>query len=515
MRLSSLFLPLVLFAFTAPARVSAAEEEARPVTFSEDIAPLIFHHCAACHRAGQIGPFALTDYESVKRRARQIVEVTADRTMPPWHADPGVVKYSNDPSLTQDQIALLADWVEAGMPQGDPAKTPVLPPQKDGWQLGPPDLIATMPEAFTVPAEGRDIYRKFVIPLNLEKDTWVKGVEFHPGDPKVVHHILYYLDPTGKAREYDARDPGPGFRGMSQSNGEFRYMGGWDVGTQPSELPHGLRYFIPKGTDLVVQIHYHPMGRETADQSSVGFYFADEPTARPWSIIPVPPHFGAMQGIDIPAGAKDHEEKASFVIPADCEAFSVNAHAHYLGKRMEMTATFPDGTTRWLLKTSHWDFKWQEDYFFEKPIKLPAGTRLDVLMSYDNSAENPANPTQPPRRVIWGPATTDEMGVITLAVMFDTPEQKEATHQALRVFLAHQVIDRLLENDVTVFGLGRSRAGSASQIRAQQNFDRARAPLLALDLDNDGKLSPVERLPAVMFILQSPYIKDLGAIGLD
>ena len=490
-------------------------EPPRPVTFSEDIAPLVFQNCTVCHRPGQIGPFALTDYESVKRRAKQIGEVTGDGTMPPWHADRGVVEYSNDRSLTPPQIALIADWVAAGTPEGDPAKTPALPLFPEGWQMGKPDLAATMPEAYLVPAEGKDIYRKFVIPLNLDQDRWVKGVEFRPGDPKVVHHILYYLDTTGKAREYDARDPAPGFRGMGQSNGEFRYLGGWDLGSQPTELPYGLRWFIPKGADLVVQINYHPNGRETTDQSSVGFHFSDEPTARPWSIIPVPPHFGMMQGIDIPAGAKEHLEEASFVIPEDCEAFAVNAHAHYLGKRMEMRATFKDGSTRWLLKTSNWDFQWQEDYIFQQPIKLPAGTRLDVLMSYDNSAENPNNPTHPPRRVVWGPFTTDEMGVITLSVMFDTREQKEATHQALRVFLANQVIDRLLEGDDSAMGPLGGGAALPGKAGPAKSLDAARSRLLALDFDKDSKLGPLERIPAIQFILQGSFIKNLGAIGFD
>ncbi len=496
--------------------VAAVAEAPRPITFTEDIAPLVFQNCAGCHRNGQIAPFALTDYASVKKHAKQMVEVTVDRTMPPWHADPGFVEYSNDRSLTKAQIELISAWVAAGATEGPVDKLPPLPPMKDGWQLGPPDQIATMAEPFTVPAEGRDIYRKFVIPLNLNEDTWVRGIEFHPGDPKVVHHILYYLDTSGKAREMDAKDPGPGFKGMGQSNGDFRYIGGWDLGTQPAELPYGLRWFIPKGADLVVQIHYHPNGKETTDQSSVGFHYSKEPTARPWSIIPVPPHFGMMQGIDIAAGEKEHIEKTSFTIPEDCEVFSVNAHAHYLGKRMEMTATFKDGSTKWLLKTSNWDFQWQEDYAFKQSIKLPAGTRLDVLMSYDNSAENPNNPTHPPKRVVWGPSTTDEMGVITLCAIFNTKEQKEATHQALRVYLANQLIDRLLEGDESVFGSVRGEIGSSDQAaKAAQTLQAARLPLLALDADKDGKLSPAERIPAVAFVLQGSFIKRLGAIGFD
>lgn len=497
---------VALCLFIQPAR---GNERETPVTFSRDIAPIIFQSCTNCHRPGQIGPFALIDYHSVKRRAKQIVEVTQDRIMPPWHADPGDVEFSNDRSLTPQQIGLFADWLTAGCPEGDPAQTPPLPVFHDNWQMGKPDQIATMAAPFTVPAEGPDIYRKFVIPLNRDQNTWVKGVEFLPGDPKVVHHILYYLDTTGKAREYDARDPLPGFHGMSQSNGEFRYMGGWDIGTQPSELPYGLRWFIPKGADLVVQIHYHPSGRETTDRSSVGFHYCDEPTSRPWSIIPVPPHFGMLQGIDIAPGEEEHVERASFVIPEDCEAFAVNAHAHYLGKRMEMTATFEDGTTRQLLRTTRWNFKWQEDYTFKEPVKLPAGTRLDVLMSYDNSDSNPNNPNHPPRRVRWGPATTDEMGSITLAVMFDTQEQKEATHEALRVFLANQLIDRLLEGREGFFGMVRGQIGNA------KSLEEARRPLLALDLDQDSILSPEERIPAIQYILKSEFIRRLGAIGFD
>jgi hypothetical protein len=481
---------------------SYGAEEEKSVTFSKDIAPIIFDNCTTCHRPGQIGPFPLTDYKTVKRRAKQIVEVTEDRTMPPWHADPGDVKFSNDRSLKPEQIKLLADWVTAGRPEGNPEETPPLPEFHEDWQIGKPDQIATMVEPFTVPAEGRDIYRNFVIPLNLEQDAWVEAVEFLPGAPEVVHHILYFLDTTGKARGYDAEDKRPGFS-MSKSNADFRYIGGWDVGTQPTELPHGLRWFIPKGADLVVQIHYHPNGKEMTDQSSVGFHYSDKPTSRPWSIVQVPPHFGILQGIEIKAGEKEHIEKATFIIPEDCEAFAVNAHAHYLAKRMELTATLPDGASIRLLRTTRWDFRWQEDYAFEKPVKLPAGTRLDMLISYDNSESNPNNPTNPPRDVKWGPATTDEMGSITLAVMFDTEGQKKATHDALRVLLVNQFIDRLLEDDFSVLGGRKPRLVQAQQM------------LKLLDVNKDSELSPSERLPAIGLIQASGFMKRFGAIGFE
>jgi len=482
--------------------LSLQAAEKTSVTFSKDIAPIIFDNCTTCHRPGQIGPFSLTDYQSVKRRAKQIVEVTADRTMPPWHADPGDVKFSNDRSLSPEQIKLLEDWVSAGRPEGDPAETPPLPEFHEKWQIGEPDQVATMTEPFTVPAEGRDIYRNFVIPLNLDADHWVEAIEFLPGAPEVVHHILYFLDTSGKARKYDAEDKRPGFS-MSKSNADFKYIGGWDVGTQPTELPYGLKFFIPKGADLVAQIHYHPNGRELTDQSSVGFHYSEKPTARPWTVIQVPPHFGQLQGIDIKAGEKEHIEEASFVLPEDCEAFAVNAHAHYLAKRMELTATLPNGKKIRLLRTTRWDFRWQEDYSFEKPVKLPKGTRLDMLISYDNSTSNPNNPTNPPKDVRWGPQTTDEMGSITLAAMFDTEEQKKATHDGLRVLLANQFIDRLWEDRV-----------KASKSRNQQLKNSIKM-LKALDMNKDSKLSPTERLPAIRYIQASGYLKRFGAIGFE
>jgi hypothetical protein len=503
-------LPRTLLALVATAGGALAGSE-RTVTFNEDIAPIIHAKCANCHRSGQIAPFPLLTYADVKRRAQQIVDVTDERFMPPWHADPDVIEYANDRSLKADEIKRIAQWVAAGKPEGDPAKTPAPPQFPEGWLGGEPDLIATMPEPFSVPAEGPDIYRNFVIPLNLEEDRWVSGAEFRPGEPSLVHHVLYFLDTKGVARGYDAKDPAPGYNGMGRSNSQFRYLGGWDLGTQPAELPYGLALLVPKGSDLVIQVHYHPTGKPASDQSKVGFHFAKAPTARPWTIIPVPPHFGILQGIDIAAGEKEHIQKASFIVPTDCETFAVGAHAHYLGKRMEMTANFPDGSTRWLLKMSDWDFAWQEDYSFKQPIKLPAGTRLDVLISYDNSEENPHQPTHPPKRVRWGPTSTDEMGVITLSVMFDQPEQKTAMHAALKRKLIEQFVDRLSEGDEYSFAL--VRGGPRSE--RKQQFEAARLQLLFLDKNGDKTLDDEERQPAIELILNSGAMENIGSIGFD
>jgi hypothetical protein len=499
-------MPVIRFALTLgllPVISVAAPE------FHRDIAPLVHNNCSSCHRPGQAAPFSLITYEQVKKRARQIVEVTGERVMPPWYADPGVVEYANDRSLSDEQIRLFEQWLEAGTPEGDRAHQKPAPVFHEGWELGKPDLEVSMTEPFTVPADGRDIYRNFVIPLDLPEDKWINAIEYKPGAPQVVHHVLYFLDTTGTARQKDQEDPAPGFSGFGSVVDRFRYLGGWDLGTQASELPYGLAMKAPKGSDLIIQVHYSPKGREYQDRSRLAIHFSDKPTARPWTILPVPPMFGILDGIDIPAGEKEYIKRNTFTVPVDLDAFRVNAHAHYLGKRMEMTATLPDGRKEWLLKMSDWNFAWQEDYQFKKPVRLPAGTRIDVLISWDNSATNPHQTNHPPVPVRWGPQSGDEMGTITLSVMLDTQEQKDALHLAVKQFMAVQALNRAFENDTTT--LQHARAGG---IRIP---DSAAAKLQeiarSLDMDADGKLSEAEA--KVGAALLTPHLDGVGAIGID
>ncbi len=483
-------------------------------TFNEHIAPVVFSKCSVCHRDGQVAPFSLLNYAQVKKRAKQIVEVTGNRVMPPWHADPGVVTYANDRSLSAEQIVLFRNWLEAGTPEGDAAKLPPLPKFPAGWQLGKPDFIAEMPEAFTVPAEGPDIYRNFVLPLNRTEDTWVNGIELVPGDASVVHHVLYFLDTTGSARRDDAADPAPGYNGMSRANAKFRYLGGWDVGTQTARLGHGLAWLVPAGADLVIQVHYHPTGKETQDRSQLGFFLSGQPTARPWSVVAVPPYFGILSGIHIPAGQKEYIKQSSFVLPVDIEAFAVNAHAHYLGRRMELTATLPGGEKRWLLKMSDWNFAWQEDYAFPAPVRLPAGTRLDALISWDNSAENPRQAVSPPREVKWGPTSTDEMGTITLSVMMNTAPEKAALHEALTGMLTRQFVERVFENDAAAIAAVRRQIAGEKYVPGPVEFQLLRTMLVQpLDKNKDGKLEDAEIQPGLTAV--RPFMKGFWSIGID
>ena len=504
---------LAFSALLCATAIRAEAADATP-TFTEHIAPLIHSKCTACHRDGQGAPFTLLTYAQVKKRAEQIADITTDRVMPPWHADPGVVEYANDRSLRADQIALLQRWFKAGMPEGDPAKLPAPPEFPVGWKLGTPDFIAEAAEAYPVPVEGPDVYRNFVIPLNLTEDTWVNALEFKPGAPSVVHHVLYFLDTSGKARGYDAADPAPGYNGMGRANGNMRYLGGWDLGTDPAPLGYGLAWLLPKGADLVLQVHYHPNGKTAQqDRPMLGFHRAEKPSARPWTIVPVPPFFGILAGIDIPAGEKEYIQENSMVLPVDVEAIAVNAHAHYLGKRMEMTATLPDGTKQWLLKMSDWNFAWQEDYAFKQPVKLPAGTRLDVLISWDNSAENPHQVHQPPRPVRWGPTSSDEMGTITLTTMLNTPEDKKTLHTELKRKLTGQLIQRIFANDTTGLQAVRSQIGGEVKLPGAERLVMLRVLTSGLDRNGDGKLDTDELKPGIDLVL--PVMKGFGEIGID
>jgi hypothetical protein len=424
------------------------------LTFSKDIAPIVFNNCASCHRPGEVAPFSLLSYQDVKKRAGQIAYVTGHRFMPPWKADQSDYEFKSSRRLTKEQIGMIKQWADEGAPEGNPKDTPALPKFTEGWQLGKPDLIVKMSDAFSVPADGPDIYRNFALPLNLADDKWVKAIEFRPGARSVVHHSLFFFDTTGAARKQDEADPLPGysagmgglgrgaFTGGNQRSGagnqaaSIGSLGGWAVGAQARVFPEDLAWYLPKGADLVLSTHFHPSGKAEKESSTVGIYFADKAPARRFTGIQLPPLFGVFKGIDIPAGAKEYTIQDSFELPIDVKAFGVAAHAHYLGKQMKLTAQLPGGQTKTLLWISDWDFAWQDQYQFKEFVLLPKGTRLSVTVSYDNSADNPRNPTSPPKRVRWGEGSTDEMGSMSLLVVAaregELPQLQQTYRQHVR-----------------------------------------------------------------------------------
>jgi hypothetical protein len=382
------------------------------VTFERDIAPIVYQNCAPCHRPGEAAPFGLLSFAEVTKKGKLIAKVTASRYMPPWKAEPGSYAFRDERRLTEAQITAIQEWVKGGMPQGDGPKCE--PPKfASGWRLGEPDLVVEMPSAYHVPAEGQDIYRNIAIPLGLTEDKWMTAIDMRPSARAVVHHVLYFADPTGRVHEKPQQGTEPGFNGM-RAGGARVPLGGWAVGAQPHFFPAGLALQIPKGSDLVVQYHFHPTGKPESEKSLIGFYFAKKAPERTLTRIQMPPSYSLFSGLDIPAGEKDFVIKDSYSLPVAIDAVGLGAHAHYLAKQMKMTATLPDGGVKTLLYIKDWDFAWQDRYFFKDMAPLPEGTRLDVEIHWDNSAENVRNPSSPPVRVTWGEQTKDEMGSISL-----------------------------------------------------------------------------------------------------
>jgi hypothetical protein len=413
-------------------------------TFSQHVAPILFQNCVSCHRPGEAAPFSLMTYEDARKRARLMSEVTAKRFMPPWHAEAGHMAYLNPRVLSEEQIEVLQRWYNGGMPEGKREKLPKLPVFTEGWQLGKPDLVLKMEKPFKLYAEGRDIYRNFVFTLNLTEDKWVRAFEFRPGARSVVHHALFYLDSTGTARELDAADEEPGFTDKGSAGRKFKPVGGWALGSNVRVLPDGLAYLYPKGADLVIQTHFHPSGKEEEELSTVGLFFAEKAPTRSFVGVQLPPAFGEMSGIDIPAGESNYVVKDEFTMPVDAEAFAISPHAHYLAKTMTMKATLPGGKEMTLLRIPDWDFAWQEHYMFKERVRLPQGTRLETELVYDNSANNPRNPTSPPVRVKWGLASTNEMGSVTLHLMPAKEGEVETLRDALKDHSTDIVIDQAL-----------------------------------------------------------------------
>ena len=380
-----------------------------PLTFNKDIAPILLEHCAPCHRQGQPTPLQLIEYQEVRRHARQIAAVTKSQLMPPWPPERGYGEFTNERTLRDEQIEMIQRWVGEGAIEGDPADKPEIPGWPEGWQLGEPDLILRMPEPYTVQADGTDVFRNFVIPVPLSETRYVRGVEFRPDNQRVLHHASVGIDLTRSARRMDRDDPEPGFSAMTD---DVDNVFGWTPGKTPVLEPDDWAWPLEKGSDVVIQLHMLPTGRAEVIQPSVGLFFTDTPPSHAPLLLKL-----ESKTIDIPAGQADYAIEDSYVLPANVDVLSVYPHAHYLGKEIKGFATLPDGTVKWLIWIKTWDFRWQDHYRYAVPVFLPKGTTLTMHFTYDNSEKNVRNPHQPPRRVLWGPRSLDEMGVLWLRVL--------------------------------------------------------------------------------------------------
>jgi len=396
-------------------RETKGEPAPSQLTFTKHVAPIVFQECAPCHRPGESAPFSVLNYQEVRQRARKIVTVTQSRFMPPWLPEAGYGEFAGERRLTDAQIETIRRWEEQGAREGNLADLPSLPQFTEGWQLGKPDLVIKLPRPYTLRADGSEVWRNFVIPIPVSTTRYVKTVELRPGSAKFVHHALIGADPTRSSRRRDQRDAEVGFDGMEMGDAQAPdgHLLGWTPGMVPFPGVGGQAWQLEPGTDLVLQVHLMPSGKLEIVEPIVGFYFAEGAPAGPPMYLM---RLDADHAIDIPPGEKHFVVTDTFELPVDVQVFAVYPHAHFVAKTMEGLARLPDGTEQWLIRIDDWDFKWQDVYRYAKPIPLPRGTTITMRFSYDNSADNVRNPSRPPKRVVAGLRSSDEMAHLQFQV---------------------------------------------------------------------------------------------------
>jgi hypothetical protein len=429
--------PLVMFVVPAllASPVAAQSPTGATPTFNRDVAPVLFAQCTTCHRPGEVAPMSLLTYKDARPWARAIATQVKNGTMPPWHADPAVGHFSNARRLTEAQKTTIAQWVEAGAPEGDAKDLPPSPRYAAGWNIGQPDAVLEMQEDYPIPPEGEIPYVYFEVPANYDEDRWVKAWEVRPGNPAVVHHVIVYLRPPpappaepgaparprprgtvtfaegmeipagqtgGPALPEGQRKPvlanaRPRPRGTSGS------LGGFVPGNGTRVYPDGTAMRLPKGTSLVFQMHYTTIGKATTDRTRMGLVFAKEPPRMALGGTAL-----VNGALHIPAGAANHRVDAEMTLNRDLLLFSMTPHTHVRGVRWHYDVVYPDGRREPLLSVPNYDFEWQHEYEFATPLELPAGTTIKASAWYDNSPTNKSNPDAT-TDVWWGDQTWEEM----------------------------------------------------------------------------------------------------------
>jgi Flp pilus assembly protein TadD len=384
-----------------------------PVTFSNDVATILHSRCASCHRPGQVAPFSLLTYDDARPRAQEIARMTAARRMPPWLPDESDPPFIGERRLSMREIDVLQRWAQGGAPEGDPAAIPAPPAFPSGWTYGTPDLVVEMPTAYVLQPGGHDVYRNVILPVSVPANRYVRAVEFNPG-ARLVHHAVIRIDRTGLSRQRDAEDREPGFDGMvatevQDPDGHFI---GWAPGRGPIVAPDGMPWRLDRGSDLVVELHLMPGKEPTPIKPTLALYFTDiPPVATPVMLVM------GSKAIDIAPGDANFVLEDRYQLPVAVDLLSVYPHAHYLGREMVVQAILPDGKVRPLLHIPQWNFQWQQDYRFTRPVPLPQGTTISMRYRYDNSDANASNPHRPVHRVTWGPQSSDEMGNLGVQVL--------------------------------------------------------------------------------------------------
>jgi hypothetical protein len=401
------------------------------VTYAKDVAPILQANCVACHRPGEVAPMSLRTYKEVRPWARSIRDMVATRVMPPWFADPHYGQFANDCRLTDDQIHTIEAWVDGGSLEGDAKDLPTQRKFIDGWNIGVPDVVLTMSEKYSVPAQGVIPYKFFAVPTNFKEDHYVQLAEIRPGNRSIVHHIIVDSVLPSKPGEFPAGEISMSQlvnlrpRGGEGSNGDGRLVG-WAPGEAPLTLKPGEAKLLKAGSVLIFQVHYTTTGQAAEDQSSVGLIFSKTPVEK--RVITAA---AAARNLDIPAGDPNYESKGSFAFKEDSHIQSLHPHMHFRGKDFLMTLVYPDGTSKVLLSVPRWDFGWQLTYFLKERVAAPKGSRLECVAHFDNSVNNKFNP-DPTKQVTWGEQTWDEMMIGYLDYTIDGQDLRTQTETASR-----------------------------------------------------------------------------------
>ena len=372
------------------------------VTFAKDVASILQNKCQSCHREGQGAPFTLMNFDDAVAHAEMIREVTTERRMPPWQADPRYGHFSNDRRLSQGELDTLTAWIDTAMKRGDDKDLPKPIAWPKGWAHGTPDMILTMPEEFEVPADGVVPYKNWIIETNFKEDKWVRAAEGRPGTPSVIHHIVVYIMKEGQ-------------RGPTSADG-IAILVGWAPGDLGLVCPPDTALRVPKGAKLRFEMHYTPNGKVVKDRSSVGITFAEKPPKYEMLISEF-----ANMSFEIPPNSPNYKAEAAFKLRADARILSFAPHMHWRGKDYSYEVVYPDGHKETLLSVPRWDFNWQNVYRLKEPLKLPKGAVLHSVAHWDNSVNNQFNP-DPKGTVRFGLQTWEEMMVGFVSYVWERPE---------------------------------------------------------------------------------------------
>lgn len=438
MTLKNGWTPALWISLLAPAGASAQGD----TTFAEHIAPILNTHCIVCHRTGAIGPFSLTSFADAQARADRIAEVVVNFIMPPWKPAPFYGPFHGEPEITADETERLVAWAADGAPMGDASDLPPPPTFDDAWPLGEPDLVVSMDATYTVSPGSNVEHRNFALPVDLTQRRWIRAVDIRPdGDAgAVMRRARVMVDASGAGRRADGEDDLPGYRGFVLDHARFPagHFLLWAPGQTPVSEQPNLAWPLDPGTDLILQLTLHARPEPVPVRASIGLYFAEEPPA----FVAVGLGLNSKT-IDIPAGEPNYIAQDRYRLPVAVDVLGLFPYMHHLGKEVEVTATLPDGTELGLLKIEAWDFNWQDGYRYTEPVHLPANTSIEARFTFDNSSNNPKNPSSPPVAVRYGLNVTDEMAEVLLQVLPILPGDAET--------LAGNLALKQVRNDILGF----------------------------------------------------------------